>query len=399
MQTLGDYLKKEREARDISLSEVSDFTKISIIYLDCLEKDEFAKIPGEAYVKGYISSYAECLGISEHEALKLYDSSHVASDNIEEAEPEIAKANPPPLLSTKTIGFGLALGILIVLAISAYFTFFKTEKNVTDIKTQKDVADFKAQNNVADDKTLAQSKKSSQPTLTSEIEPDVTTGGQAGNSLQSMQKDESVEQFENKEVAKQDDHDPIHRPAPQENLHPEQNSTDVVPESASGEFAGLDAVSGAENDQARLENNEKVVEASAFENDQARLENNEKVVEAAASENDQTRLKNNLKIVEATACSAIENRLPQGIGDSFEWSTDRIYIWTRIECENPPSSIRHIYYFNGQKVSDILLNIRSSHWRTWSYKTISSKRYVGPWRVDLTTVDGKLLQSIHFEIK
>ena len=56
MQTLGDYLKKGREARNISLSDVSDLTKISKIYLECLEKDEYTKIPGKPYVKGYIST-------------------------------------------------------------------------------------------------------------------------------------------------------------------------------------------------------------------------------------------------------------------------------------------------------------------------------------------------------
>jgi len=108
--------------------------------------------------------------------------------------------------------------------------------------------------------------------------------------------------------------------------------------------------------------------------------------------------KEHLKIIEAAACSSVKNRTPQGSGDSFEWSEDKIFIWTRIKCERLPSSIRHIYYFKGEKVNDISLSVRSSHWRTWSYKTISNKRYIGPWRVDITSNDGKLLDSIEFEI-
>jgi hypothetical protein len=117
------------------------------------------------------------------------------------------------------------------------------------------------------------------------------------------------------------------------------------------------------------------------------------------SEDYQTYNENNLKVIEATACSEILNRIPQGSGDSFEWSMDRIYVWSRIKCERPPSSIRHIYYFKGEKVNDISLKIRSPNWRTWSYKTLLSKRYIGPWRVDITSVDGKLLQTIEFEIR
>ena len=77
---------------------------------------------------------------------------------------------------------------------------------------------------------------------------------------------------------------------------------------------------------------------------------------------------------------------------------EKIFIWTLIECDSLPSSIRHIYYFKGEKVNDISLNIRSAHWRTWSYKTLSDKRYIGPWRVDIASNDGRLLQSINFEV-
>ncbi len=75
MQTIGDYLKSEREARNISLSEVSHWTKVSEYYLDWLEKDDYEKIPEGPYIKGYISSYAAYIGISTDEALKRFDSS------------------------------------------------------------------------------------------------------------------------------------------------------------------------------------------------------------------------------------------------------------------------------------------------------------------------------------
>ena len=117
------------------------------------------------------------------------------------------------------------------------------------------------------------------------------------------------------------------------------------------------------------------------------------------TENFQTPSDNELAVVEANVCSDINGRSPQGCGASFEWSTDRVYIWNLIECASPPSSIRHIYYFEGKKINDIALNIDSSHWRTWSYKTLSDERYIGPWRVDITSADGKLLKTVEFEIK
>ena len=44
MRTLGDYLKQSRESRNISLSDVAEYTKISKLYLDCLEKNDFNNI-------------------------------------------------------------------------------------------------------------------------------------------------------------------------------------------------------------------------------------------------------------------------------------------------------------------------------------------------------------------
>ncbi len=106
-----------------------------------------------------------------------------------------------------------------------------------------------------------------------------------------------------------------------------------------------------------------------------------------------------MRVIRAVATSDVINKNPAGNSDSFHWSTEKVYIWTMIECERPPSSIRHIYYFKGQKVNDIELKIKSPQWRTWSYKTLLEKRYIGQWKVDITSAEGELLQSIFFDVK
>ena len=347
MQTIGNYLKKEREARDISLSDVSDCTKISKIYLDCLEKDEYAKIPGEAYVKGYISSYAACVGINEHEALKLYHSSQTETSNAEKIKLEILEDKKKSTLNflsfIKKIWFVLAFIILTILAIGVFYYFFQNQKTAQA------------------DKSLEEPNKAIQPAIISKIEPSFPEGGQEGNSFQSMKQNGSGEKIENKEGGEQHGNGISQMPAPQESHRPEKTSKEGLPYPPFYESSKLEDLADSENDQASLENN--------------------------------------LAVIEATACSDIKNRIPQGSGESFEWSMEKIYIWSEIKCESPPSSIRHIYYFKGEKVNDILLKIRSSHWRTWSFKTLLNKGYIGPWRVDITSVDGKLLQRIEFEIR
>jgi hypothetical protein len=106
----------------------------------------------------------------------------------------------------------------------------------------------------------------------------------------------------------------------------------------------------------------------------------------------------NLNVLKATVCADIKDRMPAGVGNSFPWSTHRVYVWSLVEAEHLPSKIRHIYYLEGQKISDVALNVRSSSWRTWSYKTISNERYKGPWRVDIASAEGHVLQSLYFEV-
>ena len=135
MQTVGDYLKKGREAQNISLSDISDLTKISKMYLDCLENNEYSKIPGEPYVKGYISSYAECVGINAHEALELYNSVKMETNNTEEIEPEMLEENKRMTFNflsfNKKTWLVLAFSIFTVFVIGVYYGFFQNQKEST----------------------------------------------------------------------------------------------------------------------------------------------------------------------------------------------------------------------------------------------------------------------------
>jgi hypothetical protein len=93
METVGDYLKKEREAKNISLRKVSRLTKISEHYLEYLEKDDYEKLPQGPYITGYISSYARLIGGNADEALKLYASRQKQTGDAEELSPKKSKDN------------------------------------------------------------------------------------------------------------------------------------------------------------------------------------------------------------------------------------------------------------------------------------------------------------------
>jgi cytoskeletal protein RodZ len=51
---------------------VSEATKINIRYLEALERNEFTFLPGGAFTRGFIRSYARHIGIDEDEAINAY---------------------------------------------------------------------------------------------------------------------------------------------------------------------------------------------------------------------------------------------------------------------------------------------------------------------------------------
>jgi len=70
--TLGQYLSSARELKGYDLHDAAQQTRISIQYLKALEQEDFAKLPGEVFVRGFLKNYAKFLGLPEQEVLDRY---------------------------------------------------------------------------------------------------------------------------------------------------------------------------------------------------------------------------------------------------------------------------------------------------------------------------------------
>ena len=73
MASFGQYLKRERENRGISLRDISDSTRITIRYLEALEGDRLELIPRQFFVRAIIRSYAKAVGLDENQVLGKFD--------------------------------------------------------------------------------------------------------------------------------------------------------------------------------------------------------------------------------------------------------------------------------------------------------------------------------------
>ncbi len=113
--SLGAILKERRLSLKLSLKDVSEALKIRGVFLEDIEKDQWTKLPGLTYTKGFIRSYAKFLKIEE--VIKpLYD-------EIFEIPPfaEEKKSDGENDFSSKTL---LIIGWVVIALVVGYYLFF-----------------------------------------------------------------------------------------------------------------------------------------------------------------------------------------------------------------------------------------------------------------------------------
>ncbi|MBC7878794.1 MAG: DUF4115 domain-containing protein [Anaerolineales bacterium] len=69
LESIGQRLKKEREARFLSLERASEATRIRIVFLQALEADDYSVMPSAAQGRGFLRNYAEYLQLNIDEMI------------------------------------------------------------------------------------------------------------------------------------------------------------------------------------------------------------------------------------------------------------------------------------------------------------------------------------------
>jgi cytoskeletal protein RodZ len=72
----GERLKRERELREVTLKEITSATRIGPRFLEALENEEWEKLPGGVFNRGFVRSVARYLGLDEESFLAEYDLAH-----------------------------------------------------------------------------------------------------------------------------------------------------------------------------------------------------------------------------------------------------------------------------------------------------------------------------------
>ncbi len=77
-QSLGTWLRKERERRGITLKAISDQTKVAAPLLDGLEHDNIARWPEGIYRRAFVRAYASAVGLDPDEVTRRFEEEHGA---------------------------------------------------------------------------------------------------------------------------------------------------------------------------------------------------------------------------------------------------------------------------------------------------------------------------------
>lgn len=453
METVGNYLKGKREAKNMSLRDASRLTCIAEYYLGYIEKDEFDKLPQGPYIKGYITLYSETIGTDVDKVLDLYESLNMPDKQTDDfrlkrpqqdgsaappfklgisayetppsdtptATPEqtASPAHVPAVAALKTAANAFRHQCVLKAARSAAYLAAWSSKGMRWLdtvwgsikaylaaslsKVRQGFAAFAASNlaNAAGmwpktrgglDAIAALVKNLRHPRawlylFLSLIGACILVLAGFGfyhlflyekSPMSSGARPQSQVSLTKPPLATETEKPPVSSKAvemPPDAGQPKANSEKIEP-------VGRKPLTTDGRPSSASDSPMRAGPKAA----------------AAGSPSAPSASALNVKVLKASVCAGIKGKMPDGVANVFKNSVKRVYVWNQVETSVVPNQIRHIYYFNGQAVSNVVLDVGSANWRTWSYVTTSGDRHRGDWRVDITSIDGKMLRRLYFEI-
>ena len=149
MDSIGEKLKSTREARKLSLSDVTKDTNIAPTYLEALENEDFDYFPSETYAMGFLRNYADYLRLDSESMVQAYKGFKIG----ESVTPLEELTKPTGKMTSINFGVpslgGAKRGIFVVvgcvLAIFLFFLLFKFISSGVDTSSEGSIDDLKSE--------------------------------------------------------------------------------------------------------------------------------------------------------------------------------------------------------------------------------------------------------------
>ncbi len=128
MPALGERFRAAREARGLSLSDVSEQIRIRSVYLAAIEDENWAAIGAPVYIRGFLKTYARFLGLDADETVASFTDRALPAA-VEAHEPPLRPsrpASPPPVEAAppeRNLTPVLWLAALVAVALIAFVVY------------------------------------------------------------------------------------------------------------------------------------------------------------------------------------------------------------------------------------------------------------------------------------
>lgn len=151
-QTPGQTLKAAREAKNISIADVSQRLLLSKQIITAIEVDDYSKIYAKVYAEGYLKAYANFLQLPADQIIESFRSLNIYSESEVESHVKngtTCSVNFPCIFEDKRIRLGLIIGmVFLALVISSVFIMRagKSAQVATPVETSaNDIGDSNQQ--------------------------------------------------------------------------------------------------------------------------------------------------------------------------------------------------------------------------------------------------------------
>src|SRR5918992_1947800 len=121
MFEIGNSLREARLRQGLDFPEIEQATKIRPKYLRALEDEQFDILPGQTYVKGFLRTYAEYLGLDGQLYVDEYNSRYIPGDAETPLRAQSASVGRNPRVESSVVLVALAaIGIVTALFVVAW---------------------------------------------------------------------------------------------------------------------------------------------------------------------------------------------------------------------------------------------------------------------------------------
>jgi cytoskeletal protein RodZ len=135
MTSVGEILRRERQAQGREVPEIAEDLCITQRYLRAIEEDDIKSLPGTFFYKSFVKQYASLLGLDEEKLLAGVDALTASEEPLplpganpkyhplREVDPIVADSNRR-YFSDRRVGLSVAALAVVLLGCSGFYTWW-----------------------------------------------------------------------------------------------------------------------------------------------------------------------------------------------------------------------------------------------------------------------------------